>query len=490
MNQPDIFTGPKRNWFPTGNRELVFGLLTLALGLFGANMVAFGGFALGFALAAVLSTTLTWIWLRLCGHKADVYTRILLLLSAIIAAGFAWSSDAFVKAVLLLFLLCGTNLSFCLMASQNRRPSGYAGSLLDAGRSLFMLGIGKSDYALRGIGNAFRTGSEATRRGGAVLTGLAMAIPALALVIPLLISSDAAFEGLVDLLPDFDLWELSITVFWGSLLGIWLYSRGTALVHAEPESPAASSDRKGLSPLTMNTALGTVCAVYLAYLFSQLAYFVGGFSGILPEGFTAAEYARRGFFEMAALVVINLCVIIFGAAKVSRPNAGTRGLCLFLGLVSEFLVASGAAKMVLYIDLYGLTRLRVLTMVIMVFLAVTTAAVCVWLYQPKLQYMKLVLITALTLGAAVLWLDVDTQVAKYNVEHYLSGDLAQVDMDHLLTLGPGAVPYIEELTDCADPTVSLQAEMGLRRYNLYAPADFRGMTAKTQQALEILEQYP
>ena len=74
----------------------------------------------------------------------------------------------------------------------------------------------------------------------------------------------------------------------------------------------------------MNTALGAVCAVYLAYLFSQLAYFVGGFSGILPEGFTRAEYARRGFFEMTCLAGVNLALMTFGVGKVRHSGRTPR----------------------------------------------------------------------------------------------------------------------------------------------------------------------
>jgi hypothetical protein len=164
-------------------------------------------------------------------------------------------------------------------------------------------------------------------------------------------------------------------------------------------------------------------------------------------------------------------------------------LCLFIGLVTEFLAFSSAAKMVMYIGTYGLTRLRVLTMVIMVFLGITTALICVWLYVPKLQYMKSVLLVALAMGAAVLWADVDTQVAKYNVRHYLSGDLATVDMDHLFSLGAGAVPYMEELTDCDDPDLRSRSTAFMRTWMLEEAEDFRSLTWITRRSREITERW-
>ena len=488
MEQHYEFPTPQPRWLPAGNRELLFGLLAVLLGLFAANMMLFGGFNLGFAVAAVLSICLSWWYLHRSGCKNTPYTAALLALSLVIAAGFCWSADSEVKLWLFLFLLCGVNLSFCLMAGKNVHAPGSARSLLDAAGTFF-LGIERMGMAGRGVVMAFRAGGTATQRSGAVLAGLGIALPALLLVIPLLISSDAAFEGLVGLLPDFDLPEIAATVIVGTFLGVYFYTRAVTLQHEKP-ADRPQSQGKGLQKLTMNTALGAISVVYMAYLISQLAYFVGGFSGILPEGFTRAEYARRGFFEMTCLAAINLCLMTFGVTKVRREHrapGSTRALCLFLGAVTEFLAASSAAKMILYIGCFGLTRLRVLTMVIMVFLGITTALICVWLYVPKLQYMKSVLLVALTLGAAVLWADVDTQVAKYNVRQYLSGDLATVDLEHLFRLGAGAVPWMAELTECDDPELRTRAAAFMRSWALDEADDFRSLSVIGSRAEKLLE---
>ena len=198
-------------------------------------------------------------------------------------------------------------------------------------------------------------------------------------------------------------------------------------------------------PVTVNTVLLALCLVYLVYLFSQLAYFTGGLSGILPKEYTMAQYARQGFFEMAWLCAINLFTIAVAMAVVKKQEKApllTRLLCLFISLITLFFVVAASAKMGLYIGSFGLTRLRVLTEVIMVFLAIATVLVAVWLFVPKLQYMKAVILTALVMGALVLWVDVDTVVASYNVSAYETGLLKQLDAAYLATLSDGAIPYI------------------------------------------------
>lgn len=309
------------------------------------------------------------------------------------------------------------------------------------------------------------------------MVGALVCVPILGVMIPLLTSADAAFDGLIGLLPEFDLEQLIATVIAGSLLGAYLYSRGTALKHTEKQT-AADPKGKGISPITVNTVLCGVCFVYLVYLVSQLAYLSGGFAGILPEGYSLAEYARRGFFEMACLCGINLGVMVLALGLVRKEDAAplfTKVLCLLVGLVTLFLVATASAKMFMYIGSYGLTRLRMLTQIIMLFIAVTTAVLSVWLFVPRLPYMKAVLLVAMIIGAATLWTDVNTQVARYNVDAYLSGKLESVDVMYLISLGDAAVPQLVRLSEEAeDGNVRRSAERWLERRIWKEPEDFRG----------------
>ena len=216
--------------------------------------------------------------------------------------------------------------------------------------------------------------------------------------------------------------------------------------------------------------------MYLLYLVSQLAYFVSGFSGIVPQEYTLAEYARRGFFEMAWLCAINMVLIILAVSFVRKSNGraplSTRLLCLFTGLVTLFMVAAASAKMLTYIDGYGLTRLRVMTQLIIIFFGLMALVVSVNLFMKKPRYMPVLLIGALLLGGSAFWVDVDTMVAAYNVNAYQTGILKTVDVEYLGTLGSGAVPQIAKLLDDQDPQVAEAAQRVLNR-NYVNWEDFR-----------------
>lgn len=478
-------------------REFIFGGITLLLSILLCNFIFYGGFQLAFGLTAAALIGVSWLYLKSAGRRLGGYEKALLALSAVICLGFGRSDDGFVKFVMLLFLFTTVNLALCIGAGQNRRSPDGAMSLLDAPRAFYALGMGNLGKSASGLTAGIRQGGAATRRIGAVGAGLLISVPILAVMVSLLMNADAAFEGLMDLLPEFRLEEYLQSALWGVGLGWILYTRGVSLTKF-PRPQNAKNSSRGVNPLTVNTVLCMVCLVYGVYLFSQLAYLSGGLAGILPQGYTLAEYARRGFFEMAWLCCINLAILclvirLIRQAKLPRVTkiAGT-----FLSAVTVFLVITASAKMLLYIDSYGLTRRRVLTEVIMLWLALTTILVTIRLFRPGFGYMKAVVLTAMILGTLVFWADVDTVVARYNVRAYQAGKLETVDVTHIGNLNAAGIPWLAELAEDGDPKVAetarnlLDARLENPEYYFYEIEDFRGWNfarAKGAEAMDTWE---
>ena len=450
--------------FATGKRELILCTAVLIIAVLMANFLTVGGFHLAFGITSALIIIATALYLLRSGRKLTFYSGALLSFSVIIALSFGRSEDTFVKFVMFIFLCFSANLGLCLLAGRNRRdPKGFT-SFADAFRAAFSLGIGKMSPAFTGLSMA-RKARKSSQTTGAIIAGLAIAVPLVIILVLLLTSADAAFEGLMNKLPKVDLWEPAAALILGISMGFYFYIRAAALQHTS-EAPVSPKNGSGMNPLTVNTVLAAVCLVYGVYLFSQLAYFVGGFSGFLPEEYTMAEYARRGFFEMAVICTINLFVISIAVGVTRKEDTSplsTRLLCLFIGVITLFLTVASSAKMVMYIGSYGLTRLRVLTQVIILFMALATIFVCIWLFARKMPYMKAIVLTALLLGSVVVWADVDTVVACYNVRAYQSGALETVDMVHLGDLSDSAIPYVAELVQDKDPEVAKQAVSILKR---------------------------
>lgn len=453
-----------KNAFHAGKKELIFAALVVVWSLLLCNSIYAGGFRLGFGIGAagLILSAAGYLWSL--GFRGGVYAGALLGCSVAIALGFGWSGDGFVKFVMFWFMVLSAGLGLCLTAGQNRRSPGSAGSVWDGLGVYFRFGLGKMPEACQGLGQMLRS-EGAGKKSGGVLLGLCLAVPVLALMLPLLSSADAAFEGLLSKLPEFKTQELLFTALFGLGLGLALYALGVGLKYAPAPKPVETK-KKGLSVITVNTLLGCVCFVYLVYLLSQLAYLAGGFSGLLPEAYSLSQYARRGFFEMAVLCGVNLAVMTGSLGLVEKKNGSpksTRMLCFGIGLVTMFFVCASSAKMFLYIDGFGMSRLRLLTQLITLFFGLSTVTVCIWLFVPKLPYMKVVLLGAMVIGLAAMWLDVDCVVARYNVDAYLSGRLETVDIDYLRSLSDGSQKQLKRLADNApDEQVARKAREALR----------------------------
>ena len=475
---------PKRR---AAGRDLALaGVLLIFCFLLWDSLIWADGIGLGEALGlgALLPAALRY--LRDRPGKMTGYGLICAALYLLGAASLALSGDAVLK---LLTMIALTPLFLIVLLERLglRTGTGLGARLRDLLHACFSMSFGRLRVGSWALTHTGAGDSARNKRTRAVLIGLLCALPALGILLPLLISSDAAFAGLMGKL-DWDaarkgLLALLPAGFAALLVFSLLFTsdRGRDSLRTAP--------RQGVEPAAVAAFLAAVSAAYVLYLIAQFAYFTDAFRGLLPKGFTVAEYARRGFFEMCAIVAINLGLIVL-ALGLCRKEEGRvpgpmKGLALFLCLFSLVLVATALSKMVLYMGSFGLTRLRVLTSSFMVFLALVVIAKALQLFVKKVPVAQL----AAVLGAAILivlsLMNVDGMVARYNVDAWRSGKLDSLDMDTVCYLGDGAVPVLVELAEDGDPVVAEKARNNLKYRD--PQEDWRSWNLVTAQANAALE---
>lgn len=448
---------PKRAVLPGGRRERIFAVLLLALSLCIGDTGQYWG--LGFALPFVLmgAVTLWYIWDR---KRLTGYGLGCVLLSMVLAAASARTADTVTLFLAFPLILFGYFLGFVAMTGANARPLGRFSSVLDVCYAAFDRTFTQVSPAFRGLLPSKKGG----KKGSGAIWGVLIAIPVLFVLVPLLTSADAAFEGLLSRVtisfPENS--ELVTSLILGLIIFVLAYAQAVSLRACPGRAKARPREGK-VAPSAVNGFLGAISLVYLLYLLSQGAYFFSALRGILPQGYTSADYARRGFFEMAWIVALNLIMVGIVTALVRRNGSqkvplATRLLCLFFCLFSLILIATAFSKMALYMGSFGLTRLRVLTSLFMLWLALWVLAAAICLFRPKFPHMKAAVIAALVLASLACWWDLDGAVARYNVRAYETGKLETVDLDTLQYLSDSAIPYIGKLTEDQDPAVASQAQ--------------------------------
>ena len=109
------------------------------------------------------------------------------------------------------------------------------------------------------------------------------------------------------------------------------------------------------------------------------------------------------------------------------------------------LIATAIAKLVMYIECYGLTPKRVHAAWFMAVLAVIFFLTAVKQFVKKLNAVALSIAVLVIMFAAIALPDTDGFIARYNVDRYMDGTLETVDIDAMEDLGLSAVPQMARL---------------------------------------------
>jgi hypothetical protein len=316
--------------------------------------------------------------------------------------------------------------------------------------------LGFVDGTVTGVRWAW-TGLRARGSGGRrarvmpVVKAAAVALALLLLFGALFASADAAFADLLSgLLPDISIGDSPVRILLFGL-GI-LFALGAARTAAAP----SRWDRVRVKPATPRSRVEwALPLIVLDLLFAgfntvQLTVLFGGYDRVLKStGLTYSEYARQGFWQLLWATLLTLVVIALALRWAPRSGAGDRRLVrLVLGTLSALtlvVVASALRRMDLYVDAYGLTRLRVSVAAMelwlgLVIVLIMAAGVFGGRWLPR-AFAGSVVAGVLTFGL----LSPDGMVAEQNVARFEQS--GKIDLDYFRSLSADAVPALDRLPE-------------------------------------------
>ena len=440
-------------------RDITIAALTLLFSAFAYECLWRSNFRSGFTAVSISLLIIATAYLGKNRRKLGAYQMICGFASAAFAALFTIASDDILLLCFAAMIFTGIVYVFSLWG-QPRYPLGSYSTVFDVLKYSIFLPISKLPEPFRALAN--EKGGN-IKKAPKVLLGALAVLPVLLVVLPLLISSDAAFEGLMSHIWG-DTTEILMRIVFTVLIFIYVFSFLFTMrkgLDKAPENTPTTIPTHKVDGTVVNTALILLSSVYVVYMLSQLSYFFSAFSGFLPDDFTFSGYARRGFFEMCAIAAVNLGVI-FLSLVMSKYRGGvlsklTKALCLCVGIFSMLLTVTSFSKMYMYITEYGLTRLRVITSAFMIVLFLVFVYTIIRIFNTRFQYMKFAVVTACVVLIALTIADVDRCVAKYNIYAYRSGITETLDMDLLYSLGSGSTPELESLLDDDNAEIKMKA---------------------------------
>jgi Domain of unknown function (DUF4173) len=361
------------------------------------------------------------------------------------AAAFAWHDSPLLTLTNLLALAGAVALGALRRtrpAPQDASLGDYAAGLAAAGAGTF---AGTIDLLERDVPWDDVTRGIRGPRAAAVGRGLAIGLPFLLVFGALFLAADAVFRRLAE-----SAVPTGVPSLWPHLVVAFLVAWASAGLlrdlaeHREERrlvSPEALVRRRAgvtIGGTEVAVALAALDVLFLAFVVVQGRYLFGGESVVLTHAhLTYAQYARHGFFELLAVSVLVVPVILAANAVAREHRTLVRVLSGVLVVLELAVAASALQRMRVYVDHYGLTELRVYTTGVMLWIAV----VLVWCAATVLRgHGRRFAVGVVAAGfAATLALDVvspDALIARTNL------DRGAADPAYIAGLSADAVPTI------------------------------------------------
>jgi hypothetical protein len=300
-----------------------------------------------------------------------------------------------------------------------------------------------------------------------IVRGVVIALPVVAIFAALLSSADVVFgQRLEDLMELFELENLPEYIFRFIYIIFIAYSIAGVVLYAAFESRDEKlvGEGKPLVPaflgfIESTIILGSVAALFMAFVVIQFQYFFGGHTNINVEGFTYSEYAVRGFGELVTAAFLALCMLVGMSSITKRETDSQRRVYSGLGVVLVALLlvmlVSAYQRLGLYEAAYGFSRLRTYTHVFLIWLGLLLVATLVLeIMRRERNFTFALLVACFGFAASLPILNVDAFIVRQNIAHEIKSVSSSSESSRTgQTQGGLDEQYLTMLSDDAVPAL-------------------------------------
>ena len=292
-------------------------------------------------------------------------------------------------------------------------------------------------------------GRNKNKKLWSVLLGVVIALPLLFVAAALLGSADAVFRQMTkaffDRIQPANICNVLFRIlflFFASYLLLAFLCRHTLKEEVR--------DGRTWEPIPAMVVTGMLSLLYLFFSGVQIfGLFLQKLA--LPEGYTYAEYAREGFFQLLAVSILNL-VIVLCVMSFVKKSRGLQIILTVMSLCTFVMIASSAMRMVIYIRCYDLTFLRIFVLWALAVLFVLFVGVIINIFREGFPLFRYSVGVVTVLYLMLSFSHPDYLIARVNLakaQESLQTAESTVDYDYLSTLStdaaPVLLPYLKQL---------------------------------------------
>ncbi len=322
-------------------------------------------------------------------------------------------------------------------------------------------------YFFNSLNGLFQPRSQtvSAKRYPQIAKGLVITIPILLLFLLLFMSADLVFQKAVTSVFNFHIssvWvgHLALIAF---IMAGFMGSFGF-IFNARDNDAGLSPEAK--KPVQLGTIeslmlLGSLNVLFLFFIIIQFTYLFGGQQNVQGAGFTYAQYARKGFFELIVVALLTQLVlwVIHKTAVHKSLNRMVQTKVFSVALIGQAMIImlSALKRLGLYEQAYGFTTLRFFSHLFIFWLAVVFILLAYHLVSNQKEQRLAILAFLATLAflAIANLMNPDAFIAQENIARYQQ--TGKIDLYYLRTLSADAVPPINNLLTAHDPAMQKAA---------------------------------
>ena len=303
-----------------------------------------------------------------------------------------------------------------------------------------------------------------------IILGIVITIPILIVVLILLASADTIFfSKIINLLIKvFSLGifesETYVDLFLRIIIILFLSVYLIALLYNIIEDnfcdyDVKTKEKKRIDKIIGNTVLTILNIVYLIFCYIQVSALFMKMGNMLDYEY--ATYARQGFFQLMAVSLINLSLILITFRKNNQDKRinYTKIMNICLAIFTLIILCSSFYRMYLYEQEYGYTFLRLMVYFVLITEAILIIAIIMYIIGMKINLCKTFFVVIVSMYVIVNYINIDNLIAKNNIDRYFASETKEeIDLTYLQTLSVDATKQIKRLENIEDENIRYRVE--------------------------------
>lgn len=293
-----------------------------------------------------------------------------------------------------------------------------------------------------------------TSKKSNILKGILITIPIVILIIILLSSADEIFGGFfvdifihcLNVISNVKIAQIFLKILITILVFLYLSCFFDNLINRYESDEKALEEQKNkeFENTTIKMILVTLNIIYIVFCIIQIKSL---FMKVNIENY--AQYARKGFFQLMIVSVINLIVILI--AKFNKNDKFINIMCLLMIACTFIILLSSAYRMRLYESTFGYTLLRLLVYVALFTESILLIPTVIYVLDKPIKLLKVYFLITLFVYVCINFANIDNIIARKNIDRYFA--TGKIDLEYLMdNTGTDAISQIIRIRESETET--------------------------------------